>query len=160
MENEDLPKTLLEVVRFFGDLDVCTTFMAAIRWPEGVIQSALRHDETSFVKTRRPSPRRQTIIQSKVVNWVCGSRDVHGILEQTRKIQIKNMAKEKAIEVEATVIEPLPNSMFRVELDNHHQVLARVSRKMRHFIRILPGDRVLVELSLGDLNRGRIISRI
>ena len=56
--------------------------------------------------------------------------------------------KEEAIEVEATVIEPLPNAMFRVELDNKHQVLTHISGKMRkHFIRILPGDRVLVELS-------------
>jgi translation initiation factor IF-1 len=70
--------------------------------------------------------------------------------------------KEDAIEVEATVIEPLPNAMFRVELDgNKHQVLAHISGKMRkHFIRILPGDRVLVELSPYDLNRGRIVYRL
>lgn len=70
--------------------------------------------------------------------------------------------KEEAIEVEATVIEPLPNAMFRVELDsNKHQVLAHISGKMRkHFIRILPGDRVLVELSPYDLNRGRIVYRL
>jgi translation initiation factor IF-1 len=70
--------------------------------------------------------------------------------------------KEEAIEVEATVVEPLPNAMFRVELDNNkHQVLAHISGKMRkHFIRILPGDRVLVELSPYDLNRGRIIYRL
>ena len=70
--------------------------------------------------------------------------------------------KEEAIEVEATVIEPLPNAMFRVELDNNkHQVLAHISGKMRkHFIRILPGDRVLVELSPYDLNRGRIVYRL
>jgi translation initiation factor IF-1 len=65
--------------------------------------------------------------------------------------------KEEAIEVEAVVVEPLPNAMFRVELENKHQVLAHISGKMRkHFIRILPGDRVLVELSPYDLNRGRI----
>lgn len=70
--------------------------------------------------------------------------------------------KEDAIEVEATVVEPLPNAMFRVELDNNkHQVLAHISGKMRkHFIRILPGDRVLVELSPYDLNRGRIVYRL
>jgi translation initiation factor IF-1 len=70
--------------------------------------------------------------------------------------------KEEAIEVEATVIEPLPNAMFRVELDNNkHQVLAHISGKMRkHFIRILPGDRVLVELSPYDLSRGRIVYRL
>ena len=70
------------------------------------------------------------------------------------------MAKEDAIEVEGTVVEPLPNAMFRVELENGHQVLAHVSGKMRmHFIRILPGDRVKVELSPYDLTRGRITYR-
>jgi translation initiation factor IF-1 len=69
--------------------------------------------------------------------------------------------KEEAIEVEATVVEPLPNAMFRVELENKHQVLAHISGKMRkHFIRILPGDRVLVELSPYDLSRGRIVYRL
>lgn len=68
--------------------------------------------------------------------------------------------KEEAIQVEATVLEPLPNAMFRVELDNKHKVLAHISGKMRkHFIRILPGDRVLVELSPYDLSRGRIVYR-
>ena len=71
------------------------------------------------------------------------------------------MAKEEAIEVEAVVKEPLPNAQFRVELENGHQVLAHVSGKMRrHFIRILPGDRVKVELSPYDLNRGRIVYRM
>ena len=70
------------------------------------------------------------------------------------------MAKEEAIEVEAVVVEPLPNAMFRVEMENGHRVLAHVSGKMRkHFIRILPGDKVLVELSPYDLSRGRIIYR-
>ncbi|MDW7712099.1 MAG: translation initiation factor IF-1 [Thermodesulfobacteriota bacterium] len=70
------------------------------------------------------------------------------------------MAKEEAIEVEGTVVEPLPNAMFRVELDNGHRVLAHVSGKMRKFfIRILPGDRVTVELSPYDLTRGRITYR-
>jgi translation initiation factor IF-1 len=68
--------------------------------------------------------------------------------------------KEKAIEVEGKVIEPLPNAMFRVELDNGHKVLAHISGKMRmHYIRILPGDRVVVELSPYDLTRGRIVYR-
>lgn len=68
--------------------------------------------------------------------------------------------KEEAIEVEGTVVEPLPNTMFRVELDNGHKVLAHISGKMRmHYIRILPGDRVIVELSPYDLSRGRIIYR-
>jgi translation initiation factor IF-1 len=68
--------------------------------------------------------------------------------------------KEEAIEVEGTVLEPLPNAMFRVELDNGHKVLAHISGKMRmHYIRILPGDRVTVELSPYDLSRGRITYR-
>ena len=70
------------------------------------------------------------------------------------------MPKKDAIEVEGTVSEPLPNAMFRVELDNGHRVLAHVSGKMRmNFIRILPGDRVKVELSPYDLSRGRITYR-
>ncbi len=71
------------------------------------------------------------------------------------------MAKEDAIEVMGKVLETLPNAMFRIELDdNKHKVLAHVSGKMRkHFIRILPGDKVQVELSPYDLNRGRIIYR-
>ena len=70
------------------------------------------------------------------------------------------MAKEEVIEVEGTVIEPLPNAMFREELENGHKVLAHISGKMRmHFIKILPGDKVTVELSPYDLTRGRIIYR-
>jgi translation initiation factor IF-1 len=70
------------------------------------------------------------------------------------------MSKQKGIPVEGTVIEALPNAMFRVELENKHIVLAHVSGKMRmHFIRILPGDRVALELSPYDLGRGRITYR-
>ena len=70
------------------------------------------------------------------------------------------MPKEDAIEVEGTIIEPLPNAMFRVELENGHRVLAHISGKMRmHFIKILPGDKVTVELSPYDLSRGRITFR-
>jgi translation initiation factor IF-1 len=70
------------------------------------------------------------------------------------------MSKEDAIEVMATVLEPLPNAMFKVELESKHQVLAHVSGKMRkNFIRILPGDKVAVELSPYDLTRGRIVYR-
>ena len=70
------------------------------------------------------------------------------------------MSKEEAIEVMATVVEPLPNAMFRVELENGHRVLAHISGKMRmNFIKILPGDKVTVELSPYDLNRGRIVYR-
>jgi translation initiation factor IF-1 len=68
--------------------------------------------------------------------------------------------KDDAIQVEAMVVEPLPNAMFRVKLDKGHLVLAHISGKMRkHFIRILRGDRVLVELSPYDLSRGRIVYR-
>jgi translation initiation factor IF-1 len=71
-----------------------------------------------------------------------------------------HLSKEEAIEVEGSVIEPLPNAMFRVKLDNGHVVLAHISGKMRKFyIRILPGDRVTVELSPYDLTRGRITYR-
>jgi translation initiation factor IF-1 len=70
------------------------------------------------------------------------------------------LSKEDAIEVMATVIEPLPNAMFKVELENKHQVLAHVSGRMRkNFIKILPGDKVAVELSPYDLTRGRIVYR-
>ena len=70
------------------------------------------------------------------------------------------MVKEEAIQVEGKVIEPLPNAMFRVELENGHRVLAHISGKMRmHYIKILPGDKVTVELSPYDLTRGRIIYR-
>jgi translation initiation factor IF-1 len=68
--------------------------------------------------------------------------------------------KEDVIEVTGTVAETLPNAMFRVELDNGHKILAHISGKMRmHFIRILPGDKVTVELSPYDLTRGRITYR-
>ena len=70
------------------------------------------------------------------------------------------MPKEEAIKVEGVVLETLPNAMFKVELENKHQVLAHISGKMRmHFIKILPGDRVTVELSPYDLSRGRITYR-
>ncbi len=70
------------------------------------------------------------------------------------------MAKEDVIEVEGKVLEPLPNAMFQVELENGHKVLAHVSGKIRmNFIKILPGDRVTIELSPYDLTRGRIIYR-
>ena len=72
----------------------------------------------------------------------------------------RSLPKKDAIEVEGTVTEPLPNAMFRVQLENGHNVLAHISGKMRmHYIRILPGDRVLVELSPYDLTRGRVVYR-
>ncbi|HEV8054636.1 MAG: translation initiation factor IF-1 [Chloroflexi bacterium] len=71
------------------------------------------------------------------------------------------MTKKDAIEVEGTVIEPLPNAMFAIELENGHRVLAHISGKLRmNFIRILPGDKVRVELSPYDLSRGRITYRL
>jgi translation initiation factor IF-1 len=70
------------------------------------------------------------------------------------------MAKEDVIEVEGVVKEPLPNAMFKVELENGHEILAHISGKMRmHFIRILPGDKVTLEISPYDLSRGRITYR-
>ncbi len=85
-----------------------------------------------------------------------------GALEVTDSEQIaEDMAKKDgAIEVEGRVVEPLPNATFRVELENGHRVLAHISGKMRqHYIRILPEDRVVVELSPYDLTRGRIVYR-
>jgi translation initiation factor IF-1 len=70
------------------------------------------------------------------------------------------MSKEDSIEVQGTVLETLPNAMFRVEIENGHKILAHISGKMRmHFIKILPGDKVTVELSPYDLTRGRITYR-
>jgi len=70
------------------------------------------------------------------------------------------MAKEPAIKVDGTIVETLPNATFRVELENGHKVLAHISGKMRmHFIKILPGDKVTLELSPYDLSRGRITYR-
>ena len=70
------------------------------------------------------------------------------------------MAKEEGIQVEGTVVEALPNATFRVELENGHRLLAHISGKMRvHFIKILPGDKVTVEMSPYDLSRGRIVYR-
>ena len=81
--------------------------------------------------------------------------------QETRDgVQSRVRAKEDKIEVQGTVIETLPNAMFRVELDNKHEILAHISGRMRkNFIRILPGDKVLVELSPYDLTRGRVIYR-
>ena len=74
-----------------------------------------------------------------------------------KKKPAEGSGKEDAIEVMATVIEPLPNAMFRVELENKHQVLAHISGKMRmHYIRILPGDKVILEMTPYDLSKGRI----
>jgi translation initiation factor IF-1 len=75
-------------------------------------------------------------------------------------VREKRMPKDDAIEVEGVVIETLPNAMFRVQIEKSHKILAHISGKMRmHFIKILPGDKVTVELSPYDLTRGRIIYR-
>lgn len=79
---------------------------------------------------------------------------------QTEGLYTRMGKKDGAIELEGTITESLPNAMFRVELDNGHKVLAHISGKMRmHYIRILPDDRVVVELSPYDLTRGRIVYR-
>jgi translation initiation factor IF-1 len=89
-----------------------------------------------------------------------GGRRTGGKKASAEKAAKTATPKEEAIEVEGTIIEPLPNAMFRVELTNGHRVLAHVSGKIRmNFIRILPGDRVLVELSPYDLTHGRITYR-
>ena len=83
------------------------------------------------------------------------------IIESLVELSFKStMAKDKGVEVEGIVRETLPNAMFRVELENGHAVLAHVSGKIRmNFIKILPGDRVLLELNVNDLSRGRILYR-
>ena len=89
-----------------------------------------------------------------------GGRPARSRAKKAEKAEKTAIAKEEAIEVEGTIVEPLPNAMFRVELANGHKVLAHVSGKIRmNFIRILPGDRVLVELSPYDLTHGRITYR-
>jgi translation initiation factor IF-1 len=83
-----------------------------------------------------------------------------GVCEMVQPAQGERLSKEDAIEVMATVVETLPNALFKVELENKHQALAHVSGRMRkNFIRILPGDRVAIELSPYDLSRGRIVYR-
>jgi translation initiation factor IF-1 len=79
---------------------------------------------------------------------------------KSEDFELGSMTKEQGIQVEGTVVEPLPNASFRVELENGHRVLAHISGKMRmNFIKILPGDKVTVELSPYDLSRGRIVYR-
>ncbi len=81
-------------------------------------------------------------------------------LERATNHEPRKMVKKDSIRLQAKVTDALPNAMFRVELENGHKVLAHVSGKMRmHFIRILPGDTVVVEMSPYDLNRGRIVLR-
>ena len=92
---------------------------------------------------------------------ICNVQKVYELKSNSRETKSNYMSKEEAIEVEGTVIEPLPNAMFRVRLENDHVVLAHISGKMRkYFIKILPGDKVTVELSPYDLTRGRITYRV
>ena len=89
-----------------------------------------------------------------------GGRVFGSCSERPPSCKGERLSKEDAIEVMAVVVETLPNALFKVELENKHQALAHVSGRMRkNFIRILPGDRVAIELSPYDLNRGRIVYR-
>jgi translation initiation factor IF-1 len=102
--------------------------------------------------------RRRAVGGASVVEGRC-RRVRRPIQDQPRRPPLPK-PKEDAIVLEGTVVEPLPNAMFRVELENGHKVLAHISGKMRmHYIRILPGDKVQVELTPYDLNRGRITYR-
>jgi translation initiation factor IF-1 len=99
-------------------------------------------------KGRRPPPRR------------AARRPAITAAERAKRAERAGPGKESTIQIDGTVDEALPNTMFRVTLENGHQVLGHISGKMRkHYIRILPGDRVTVELSPYDLNRGRITYR-
>ena len=94
-----------------------------------------------------------------MASWSASTRSRDPSLRTDEELALPK-PKEDAIVLEGTVVEPLPNAMFRVELDNGHKVLAHISGKMRmHYIRILPGDKVQVELTPYDLNRGRITYR-
>lgn len=91
---------------------------------------------------------------------LCAWKNTHGRYAGLKDCAEDMPKKDGVIEIEGTVVEALPNAMFRVELSNGHKVLAHISGKMRqHYIRILPEDRVVVELSPYDLSRGRIVYR-
>ncbi len=104
-------------------------------------------------------PRGWDGVRDRRHTWACSAQiDKH--LADTQRIAEDMAKKDGVIEIEGTVVEALPNAFFRVELTNGHKVLAHISGKMRqHYIRILPEDRVVVELSPYDLNRGRIVYR-
>ena len=110
-----------------------------------------RKPQTRYTNTKRPKPKSKYKKQRDT-----DAADIGLESEDEERMPSKN----DKIEVEGTVIEPLPNAMFRVELDNKHQILAHISGRMRKFfIKILPGDKVTVELSPYDLTRGRITYR-
>lgn len=105
-------------------------------------------------QTRRHNPRRKSKPKKR------RETDVNLDTEPQAEGEGQTPPKKDKIEVEGTVVEPLPNAMFRVELENKHQILAHISGRMRKFfIKILPGDKVTVELSPYDLTRGRITYR-
>ena len=103
------------------------------------------------------------LIECSIGPGVPQSRIVSGVVTRVakkNKEKSSSSAKEEGIQVEGTVTETLPNAMFRVKLENSHEVLAHISGKMRmNYIRILPGDKVLIELSPYDLTRGRVVYR-
>src|SRR3954447_9590174 len=102
------------------------------------------------------SRRRDVVVGARRVTTGTTNRTISRRVEKPEDMP----KKDGAIEIEGRVVEPLPNAMFRVELQNGHRVLAHISGKMRqHYIRILPEDRVVVELSPYDLSRGRIVYR-
>jgi translation initiation factor IF-1 len=111
------------------------------------------------VHSRLPTTRFDGWREPRLARTATSGADLWAV--QTRRHDSEDMPKKDgAIEIEGRVIEPLPNAMFRVELANGHRVLAHISGKMRqHYIRILPEDRVVVELSPYDLTRGRIVYR-
>ena len=109
-----------------------------------------RKPQTRYTNTKRPKPKSKYKKQ----------RDTDADTDLESGGEEQTSPKKDKIEVEGTVVEPLPNAMFRVELDNKHQILAHISGRMRKFfIKILPGDKVTVELSPYDLTRGRITYR-
>jgi translation initiation factor IF-1 len=107
----------------------------------------------------RPPNRRGTKRKPQPKKRQDNSTDVNVVAVETEETEQSPLKKDK-IEVEGVVVEPLPNAMFRVELENKHRILAHISGRMRKFfIKILPGDKVTVELSPYDLTRGRITYR-
>ena len=105
-------------------------------------------------QTRRGNPKRKSKSKKR------RDAEVNSNVEIQAEDEQQTPSKNDKIEVEGTVVEPLPNAMFRVELENKHQILAHISGRMRKFfIKILPGDKVTVELSPYDLTRGRITYR-
>ena len=114
----------------------------------------------SFQVISRESARREQAGQAGRPDQQDQTRPRYGAGHTIERSAEDMPKKDGAIEIEGTVVESLPNAFFRVELDNGHKVLAHISGKMRmHYIRILPDDRVVVELSPYDLSRGRIVYR-